>query len=50
TNSKIIKDIIPQLTLEDAWKLATEKEETYRRFSKLSLTYPWFRSPDLSNR
>ena len=31
TNSKIIKDIIPQLTLEDAWKLATEKEETYRR-------------------
>ena len=31
TNSKIIKDILPQLTLEDAWKLATEKEETYRR-------------------
>lgn len=31
TNSKIIKDIIPQLNLEDAWKLATEKEETYRR-------------------
>jgi HAD superfamily hydrolase (TIGR01509 family) len=31
TNSKIIKDIIPQLSLEDAWKLATEKEETYRR-------------------
>ena len=31
TNSKIIKDIIPQLTLEEAWKLATEKEETYRR-------------------
>jgi HAD superfamily hydrolase (TIGR01509 family) len=31
TNSKIIQDIIPQLSLEDAWKLATEKEETYRR-------------------
>lgn len=31
TNSKIIKDIIPQLSLEDAWKLATEKEETFRR-------------------
>jgi HAD superfamily hydrolase (TIGR01509 family) len=30
TNSKIIKDIIPQLSLEEAWKLATEKEETYR--------------------
>ncbi|MBE9044060.1 HAD-IA family hydrolase [Pleurocapsales cyanobacterium LEGE 10410] len=34
TNSKIIKDIIPQLSLEDAWKLATEKEETYRRIAK----------------
>lgn len=33
TNSKIIKDIIPQLTLEEAWKLATEKEETYRRIA-----------------
>ena len=33
TNSKIIKDIIPQLNLEDAWKLATEKEETYRRLA-----------------
>ena len=33
TNSKIIKDILPQLTLEDAWKLATEKEETYRRLA-----------------
>ena len=31
TNSKIIQDIIPQLTLEEAWKLATEKEETFRR-------------------
>ncbi|WP_019507836.1 HAD family phosphatase [Pleurocapsa sp. PCC 7319] len=31
TNSKIIKDIIPQLSLEEAWKLATEKEETFRR-------------------
>jgi HAD superfamily hydrolase (TIGR01509 family) len=33
TNSKIIKDIIPQLTLEEAWKLATEKEEIYRRIA-----------------
>jgi HAD superfamily hydrolase (TIGR01509 family) len=33
TNSKIIKDIIPQLTLEEAWKLATEKEETYRHLA-----------------
>ena len=33
TNSKIIKDIIPQLTLEEAWKLATEKEETYRKIA-----------------
>ena len=33
TNSKIIKDIIPQLSLEEAWKLATEKEETYRRIA-----------------
>ena len=33
TNSKIIKDIIPQLTLEDAWKLATEKEESFRRIA-----------------
>ena len=33
TNSRIIKDIIPQLSLEDAWKLATEKEETYRRLA-----------------
>ena len=33
TNSKIIKDIIPQLTLEEAWKLATEKEEAYRRIA-----------------
>ena len=33
TNSKIIKDIIPQLSLEEAWKLATEKEETFRRIA-----------------
>lgn len=33
TNSQIIRDIIPQLSLEDAWKLATEKEETYRRLA-----------------
>ncbi len=33
TNSKIIRDIIPQLSLEDAWKLATEKEETFRRIA-----------------
>lgn len=33
TNSKIIKDIISQLTLEEAWKLATEKEETFRRIA-----------------
>lgn len=33
TNSKIIKDIIPQLTLEEAWKLATEKEEAFRRLA-----------------
>ncbi len=31
TNAKIIKDILPQLSLEEAWQLATEKEETYRR-------------------
>lgn len=40
TNSKIIKDIIPQLTLEDAWKLATEKEETYRRLANSLLPTP----------
>jgi HAD superfamily hydrolase (TIGR01509 family) len=40
TNSKIIKDIIPQLTLEDAWKLATEKEETYRRLVNSLLPTP----------
>ena len=33
TNSKIIQDIIPQLSLEEAWKLATEKEETFRRLA-----------------
>lgn len=40
TNSKIIKDIIPQLSLEDAWKLATEKEETYRRLANSLLPTP----------
>ena len=40
TNSKIIKDIIPQLTLEDAWKLATEKEESYRRLAYCLLPTP----------
>ena len=40
TNSKIIKDILPQLTLEDAWKLATEKEETYRRRANSLLPTP----------
>ena len=40
TNSKIIKDIIPQLTLEDAWKLATEKEESYRRLANSLLPTP----------
>ncbi|MGF1539862.1 MAG: HAD family hydrolase [Pleurocapsa sp.] len=30
TNAKIIQDILPQLSLEEAWQLATEKEETYR--------------------
>jgi HAD superfamily hydrolase (TIGR01509 family) len=33
TNAKIIKDILPQLSLEEAWQLATEKEETYRRMA-----------------
>ena len=40
TNSRIIKDIIPQLSLEDAWKLATEKEESYRRIAKSLLPTP----------
>ena len=40
TNSKIIKDIIPQLSLEEAWKLATEKEETYRRIANSLLPTP----------
>lgn len=33
TNAEIIKDILPQLSLEEAWKLATEKEETYRKLA-----------------
>lgn len=33
TNAKIIKDILPQLSLEEAWHLATEKEESYRRLA-----------------
>ncbi|HEY9770553.1 MAG TPA: HAD family phosphatase [Coleofasciculaceae cyanobacterium] len=40
TNSKIIKDILPQLSLEEAWKLATEKEETYRRIANSLLPTP----------
>ena len=40
TNSKIIKDIIHQLSLEEAWKLATEKEETYRRIANSLLPTP----------
>lgn len=40
TNSKIIKDIIPQLNLEEAWKLATEKEETFRRIAHSLLPTP----------
>ena len=40
TNSKILKDIVPQLSLEDAWKLATEKEENYRRIAKSLLPTP----------
>ncbi|MEM7756581.1 MAG: HAD-IA family hydrolase [Cyanobacteria bacterium P01_A01_bin.40] len=40
TNSKIIKDIVPQLTLEEAWKLATEKEETFRRIANSMLPTP----------
>lgn len=51
TNSKIIKDIIPQLTLEDAWKLATEKEESYRRLANCLLPTPGLdRLIDLSDR
>ena len=51
TNSKIIKDIIPQLTLEEAWKLATEKEETYRRIANSLLPTPGLdRIIDLSDR
>ncbi|GAB4543126.1 MAG: HAD-IA family hydrolase [Pleurocapsa sp.] len=33
TNSKIVQDILPQLSLEEAWHLATEKEESYRRLA-----------------
>ena len=33
TNAEIIKDILPQLSLEEAWQLATEKEESYRRLA-----------------
>ena len=51
TNSKIIKDIIPQLTLEEAWKLATEKEETYRRLANSLLPTPGLdRLIELTNR
>lgn len=51
TNSKIIQDIIPQLSLEDAWKLATEKEETYRRVANSLLPTPGLdRLIDLTDR
>ncbi|MEL6440474.1 MAG: HAD-IA family hydrolase [Cyanobacteria bacterium J06621_8] len=40
TNSEIIKDLIPQLTLEEAWKLATEKEEAFRRLANSLLPTP----------
>ena len=33
TNTEIIKNILPQISLEEAWKLAVEKEETYRRLA-----------------
>jgi HAD superfamily hydrolase (TIGR01509 family) len=33
TNSEIVKDILPNLSLESAWQLATEKEERYRRLA-----------------
>jgi HAD superfamily hydrolase (TIGR01509 family) len=33
TNSEIIKDILPNLSLETAWQLATEKEERYRKLA-----------------
>lgn len=33
TNAEIIKDILPQLSLEEAWQLAIEKEETYRKLA-----------------
>lgn len=34
TNAEIIKDILPHLSLEAAWQLATEKEERYRQLSR----------------
>lgn len=33
TNAEIIKDILPQLSLEEAWHLAIEKEENYRKLA-----------------
>jgi HAD superfamily hydrolase (TIGR01509 family) len=33
TNAEIIKDILPELSLEAAWQLATEKEQRYRQLS-----------------
>ncbi len=40
TNAKIIKDILPQLSLEEAWQLATEKEEAYRRLVSILQPMP----------
>ena len=40
TNAKIIKDILPQLSLEEAWQLATEKEESYRRLAYILKPMP----------
>ncbi len=40
TNATIIKDILPQLSLEEAWQLATEKEETYRRLAGILKPMP----------
>ena len=33
TNAKIIQDILPQLSLQEAWHLAIEKEEVYRQLA-----------------
>ncbi|MGV2832077.1 HAD family hydrolase [Myxosarcina sp. GI1(2024)] len=33
TNAEIIQDILPQISLEEAWHLAIEKEENYRQLT-----------------